>query len=66
MPELKLNEFSAREIQVFAEDLEKANKTKEQDLVFDPMADHYMKGSISDFSKPPIKFIVAPEDEQNQ
>mgnify|MGYP002639089414 CR=1 FL=1 len=30
LPELKLNEVSAREIQVFAEDLEKANKTKEQ------------------------------------
>ena len=30
LPKPKLNEFSAREIQVFAEDLEKANKTKEQ------------------------------------
>ena len=30
LPELKLNEFSAREIQVFAENLEKANKKKEQ------------------------------------
>jgi hypothetical protein len=34
-PALALNEFSAREIQTFAEDLE---KTKENDLVFDPMA----------------------------
>ncbi|MBW2656058.1 MAG: hypothetical protein JRC91_14495 [Deltaproteobacteria bacterium] len=30
LPKLKLNEFSAREIRVFAEDLEKANQKKEQ------------------------------------
>ncbi|MDA3790024.1 MAG: hypothetical protein PF503_16200 [Desulfobacula sp.] len=41
MPAPALNEFSAREIQAFAEDLEKTKK----------MAEHYMKGSISDFSR---------------
>jgi len=58
LPTLALNEFSAREIQTFAEDLEKTNKKNDQENAGKKNSGHYQKNLDHRKTKGPERTLI--------